>query len=90
MQTNPIKVIFSLALGVLLFAISLPTEAQQPATKIPVIGVLRSDSPSVHASEHETFQQGLRQLGYVVDQNILIEYRYSEGKADRLPKLAAD
>jgi len=65
-------------------------EAQQAAKKIPVIGVLLPSSASDYASHNETFLQGLRQLGYVVGQNILIEYRYAEGKADRLPELAAE
>jgi len=64
-------------------------EAQQ-AKKIPVIGVLLPSSASDYASHNETFLQGLRQLGYLVGQNILIEYRYAEGKADRLPELAAE
>jgi putative ABC transport system substrate-binding protein len=64
-----------------------PAEAQQSA-KIPLIGVLRADSlpnPSV-----EAFQQAMRDLGYVEGKNIIIEYRYSEGKVDRLPKLAEE
>jgi putative ABC transport system substrate-binding protein len=64
----------------------LAIEAQQP-TKVPRIGVLWpvSDDPVL-----EGFRQGLRDLGYVEDQNILIEYRYARGKDDLLPGLAAE
>jgi putative tryptophan/tyrosine transport system substrate-binding protein len=64
-------------------------EAQQ-ANKIPVIGTLHADSPLSLESSFEVFRQGLRKLGYVVGQNILIENRYAEGKRDRLPELAAE
>jgi putative ABC transport system substrate-binding protein len=64
-------------------------EAQQPA-KIPRIGYLSPTSPSVSPSRIEAFRQGLRELGYIEGKNILIEYRYAEGKFDRLPALAAE
>jgi putative ABC transport system substrate-binding protein len=67
-----------------------PVAEAQPAKKVPVIGTLHSDSPSSVESNFEAFRQGLRQLGYVVGQNILIEYRYAEGKRDRVPDLAAE
>ena len=62
--------------------------AQQP-TKIPRIGFL-TGSPSVFPGRIEAFRQGLHQLGYVEGKNIVIEYRYAEGKSDRLPALAAE
>jgi putative tryptophan/tyrosine transport system substrate-binding protein len=80
----------SILVAVVMLAFAVIGETQQATKKIPVLGVLRSESPSVHASEHEVFQQGLRSLGYVVGQNILIEYRYAQGKVDRLPELAAE
>jgi putative ABC transport system substrate-binding protein len=67
-----------------------PVGEAQPAKKVPVIGTLHFDSPSSVEQSFEAFRQGLRQLGYVVGQNILIEYRYAEGKGDRLPELAAE
>jgi len=64
-------------------------EAQQPK-KVPRIGYLRQGSPSSAASEDDAFRQGLRDLGYVEGKNILIEYRYAEGKVDRVPDLATE
>ena len=81
------KNVIYLALSVLLLALGFPVEAQQPA-KVPRIGVLRGDSsqnPPV-----ETFQQAMRDLGYVEGKNIVIEFRWAEGKYDRLPDLATE
>jgi len=64
-------------------------EAQQ-AAKIPRVGFLSPFSPSATALWHEAFRQGLRDLGWVEGKNISIEYRYAEGRHDRLPDLAAD
>jgi putative ABC transport system substrate-binding protein len=64
-------------------------EAQQP-TKIPRIGYLTSSSLSASPERREAFRQGLRELGYVEGKNIVIEWRYAEGKFDRLPALAAE
>jgi putative tryptophan/tyrosine transport system substrate-binding protein len=61
--------------------------AQQPA-KLPRIGLLRAGSPPDPMIE--AFRQGLRDLGYVEGKNIVIEYRWAEGKNERLPDLAAD
>src|SRR5215813_7676832 len=61
-------------------------EAQQPK-KVPRIGYL-SSSPSKEIVE--AFRRGLRERGYVEGQNIVIEYRYAEGIADRFPNLAAE
>jgi len=78
-----------LTLCALLFALSLPVAAQQPA-KIPRIGYLAASSLSALAARTEAFRQGLRELGYVEGKNIVIEYRSAEGKLDRLPALAAE
>jgi putative ABC transport system substrate-binding protein len=64
-------------------------QAQQPA-KVPRIGILELGSPSASAHGHKAFQQGLRELGYVEGKNIILEYRYADGKLDLLPGLAAD
>jgi ABC-type uncharacterized transport system substrate-binding protein len=82
------------ALGSILFAgallaLAVTIEAQQPK-KVPRIGYLSSTSPSAGSSRIEAFRQGLRDLGYIEGQNLIIEYRYAEGKLDRLPELAAE
>src|SRR5712692_2049011 len=80
---------FRLVLSTMLSALSLSAEAQQP-TKVPRIGYLIATSPSVIAARIEAFRQGLHELGYVEGKNIVIDYRYAEGKLDRLPALAAE
>ena len=63
--------------------------AQQP-TKVPRIGYLTGATRDGQSARIEAFRQGLRELGYVEGKNIVIEYRYAEGKLDRLPALAAE
>jgi putative ABC transport system substrate-binding protein len=83
------KKFFGLALCAMLLALSLSAAAQQP-TKVPRIGFLLAVPPSTISARIEAFRQGLRALGYVEGKNIVIEWRSSEGKADRLPALAAE
>ena len=73
----------------MLLALCVPAQAQQPA-KIPRIGLLVPGSQSAFSNRTDAFRQGLRELGYVEGQNIAIEYRYTEGKTDRLPDLATE
>jgi putative ABC transport system substrate-binding protein len=73
----------------IVIALSLPAEAQQ-AAKIPRIGVLNASSAASMASRMEQFRQGLRDLGYIEGQNIVIEYRYADGKLNLLPGLATE
>jgi ABC-type uncharacterized transport system substrate-binding protein len=82
------KKITVLALCALLCALSVSAQAQQPK-KVPRIGVLSPYSPS-SSFNIEAFRQGLRDLGYVEGQNVVIEQRYAEGNPDRLPRLAAE
>jgi hypothetical protein len=65
-------------------AVGVIAEAQQ-TKKAPRIGYL--DTGSRSSAVVEAFQQGLRDLGYIEDQNITIEYRSTEGMAERLPTL---
>ena len=83
------KKILCLALCAVLFALCFPVWAQQP-TKIPRIGFLVLGSASTETARIQAFRQGLREHGYVEGQNIAIEYRYGEGRIDRLPALAAE
>jgi putative ABC transport system substrate-binding protein len=62
--------------------------AQQPA--MPVVGFLGSDSPDLWANYLRAFKQGLREIGYVEGHNVAIEYRWAEGRNDRLPALATE
>jgi putative ABC transport system substrate-binding protein len=73
----------------LFFAFRLSVEAQQPK-KVPKIGFLDPDTPSSSSRRIDMFRRGLRELGYVEGQNIAIEYRYSEGKVERLAALAGE
>ena len=73
----------------ILLAVAVIAEAQQPA-KVPRIGYLAASSPSTNLARIEAFRQGLRELGYVEGKNIVIEWRYAEGKFDRLPELVAE
>jgi putative ABC transport system substrate-binding protein len=66
----------------------LAAQAQQPAA--PVVGLLHSASPGPVAHEVAAFRQGLTETGYVEGQNVTIEYRWAQGRADRLPELAAE
>jgi hypothetical protein len=57
---------------------------------MPVIGYLNSSAPGPSAPFVAAFHQGLSETGYVEGQNVAIEYRWAEGRYDRLPALAAD
>ena len=74
--------------GVVLVA-AVTVEAQQPK-KIPRIGVLVPTSPSIYAARIKAFQQGLHEHGYIDGKNIMLEYRYAEGKVERFPELATE
>jgi putative tryptophan/tyrosine transport system substrate-binding protein len=79
----------SILVVLVLVAVAVIAEAQQPA-KIPRIGFLTGGFPSAGAPRIDALRQGLRELGYVEGKNIVIEYRYAEGKLDRMPALSAE
>ena len=83
------KQIAVLALCAVLFALGFAAEAQQ-SKKVPRIGMVLSGSLGSDTSGNDAFKQGLQELGHVEGQNIVIEYRYAEGKLDRLPSLVAE
>ncbi len=81
-----VTILATLALAIL--GAPLASDAQQP--KVHRIGFLGAVSLSRFAGQVEAFRQGLRDLGYVEGKNIAIEYRWAEGRYDRLPVLAAE
>jgi len=62
----------------------------QGAAKPPRVGYLGTGSASADAQLHEAFREGLREYGWIDGQNLVIEYRWPEGRLDRLPDLAAE
>jgi putative tryptophan/tyrosine transport system substrate-binding protein len=81
--------VLSILVAVVMLAFAVIAEAQQP-TKISRIGYLGGGSPSSNPARIEAFRQGLRELGYIEGKNIVVEYRYAEGKADGGRELAAE
>jgi putative tryptophan/tyrosine transport system substrate-binding protein len=77
----------TLALGLLVVSLA---GAAQPSAPVPRIGLLSVLSPAIGESKAESFRQGLRELGYLEGQNILLESRWAEGHRERLADLAAD
>lgn len=78
----------AITVALLLVAAPLGTEAQQ-AGKVPRVGVLSGQAPGA-SSPWGAFREGLREHGYVEGQNVVIEWRPSQGSAERLPNLAAE
>ncbi len=79
----------SVLVAVVLLAVAVIAEAQQP-TKVPRIGYLSPSDAANESALTEAIRLALRELGYVEGQNIIIEYRYADGKCDRLPEIAAE
>jgi putative ABC transport system substrate-binding protein len=80
--------------GLLFFAVAVAlcgsvTQGQQ-TTKTTRVGYLAATAASVQAIRTEGFQRGLQELGYIEGKNVIIEYRYAEGKPERLSDLAKE
>jgi putative tryptophan/tyrosine transport system substrate-binding protein len=82
------KTIRRAAIAIILSGGAAIAEAQQ--AKLSRIGFLSASYAGAMTSNVDAFRQGLRELGYVEGRNIIVEYRWAEGKADRLPELAAE
>jgi ABC-type uncharacterized transport system substrate-binding protein len=79
--------VLSILFVVVPFAVAVIAEAQQPKN-IPRIGYIATTAPN--NPNNLAFRKGLRDLGYLEGKNILVEDRYAEGKADRIPSLVAE
>jgi putative ABC transport system substrate-binding protein len=79
---------FIAVLGGAAVAWPVSAHAQQPA--MPVIGVLDARSPGTTENPLRAFREGLKDTGYIVGENVALEYRWAEDQIDRLPALTAD
>jgi hypothetical protein len=84
-----VKTIVAVLLVGLLLALELSAEAQQPK-KVPRIGYLSAYDAATDSVRAEAIRRALRELGYLVGQNIAVEYRYADGKRDKYPELVAE
>ena len=87
-RTNSAKLL-CFGLTALVFALSLPAEAQQTG-KVPRLGYVSVRGASSQAPVLEGFRQGLRELGYTEGKNIIIEYRFAEGRRELLPSMVSE
>src|SRR5215471_5459789 len=71
-------------------AVAWPLAARAQQGAMPVIGVLSAEWPNLFSDRLRAFHDGLRETGYVEGRNLAIEYRWAEGRNDRLPALAAE
>jgi putative ABC transport system substrate-binding protein len=71
-------------------AATWPIAARGQQSAMPVIGFLNGASPAGYAPMVASFHQGLKETGYVEAQNVTIEYRWADGRYDRLPAMATD
>src|SRR6266508_2616926 len=81
--------LLSILLVVVLLAVAITVEAQQPK-KVSRLGYLSNTDAATDSARAEGIRLALRELGYIEGQNIAIEYRYAEGKVDRESGLAAE
>ena len=71
-------------------AVAWPLAARTQQAAVPVVGVLSAEWPNLFSGRLRAFHDGLRETGYVEGRNLAIEYRWAEGRNDRLPELAAE
>jgi putative tryptophan/tyrosine transport system substrate-binding protein len=71
-------------------AAAWPVAARAQQAAMPVIGFMSTLSPENISSPLAGFHQGLKEAGYIENQNVAIEYRWARGHYDRMPQLAAD
>ncbi len=83
-----IVLLLSISVLAVVILVSVQLAEAQHAKKVYLIGVLAPGSPSATERAYGAFWQGLRELGYIEGQNILVEYRYAVGKPDRLHDFA--
>jgi ABC-type uncharacterized transport system substrate-binding protein len=67
----------------------LAPRAQQ-AANLPTVGFIGSDTPDTYADRLRAFRLGLKSTGFIESQNVAVEYRWAEGRNDKLPALTAD
>ena len=79
--------IFALTLALLVSAVNATA---QEAKKLPRVGFLTAGSSSTITARIAALRLGLREFGYIEDKNILLEWRFAEGKVERIPALVAD
>jgi putative ABC transport system substrate-binding protein len=84
-----VRIACAAAFGLVLLAAPIVANAQ-PVGKVPRVGYLVGSSSTAGQGPAAAFRQGLRELGWVEGQNIVIESRFADGRYDRLPELAAD
>jgi len=81
--------VLSILFVLVLLAVAVIAKAQQPK-KVPRIGYLSPTDPATESARSEAIRLALRERGYIEGRNVATEYRYSEGKRDRLPELVAE
>ena len=79
----------SILIATLLLSVGAVTNGQQPK-KVARIGYLSSGDAASESTRVKGIRLALRERGYIEGQNIAIEYRYTEGKPERFPELAAE
>src|SRR5437867_1350928 len=92
-MSAPSPVWTALAVVVALIGATLtapPSAGAQSGAKTPRIGVFFASNPTATARNNEAFTQGLRERGYVEGQQIVLERRYAEGRAERMAEIAAE